>query len=67
MEFCRKIVAVPLPTTEKELYHFVVYLREECLRHQTMKSYLSAVQHLQISNDMGVPKLLSKMHAQADV
>ena len=59
MEFCRKISAVPLPTTEKHLCCFVAYLREEGLRHQTVKSYLSAVWHLQISNDMGDPKIAS--------
>ena len=57
MEFCRKIVVVPLPTTEKQLCCFVAYLREEGLRYQMVKSYLSAVRYMQISNDMGDPKI----------
>ena len=57
MEFCGKTATVPLPATEKQLCRFVAYLREEGLRHQTVKSYLAAVRHMQISNDMGDPKI----------
>ena len=57
MEFCGKTATVPLPATEKQLCRFIAYLREEGLRHQTVKSYLAAVRHMQISNDMGDPKI----------
>ena len=44
--------------------HFVAYAAEQPLKHQTIKSYLSAVHHLQISMgggevDMGTMPLLS--------
>ena len=38
---------------------FVAFLKEEGLRHQTAKSYLSAVRHLQISQGYGDPKMSS--------
>ena len=41
---------------EKQLYWFI-YLREKGVRYQTVKSYLAAVRHMQISNDMGDPKI----------
>lgn len=46
-----------LRTTEKQLCHFVAYLREEGLRYQTLKTYLAAVRHMQISHEMGDPKI----------
>ena len=43
MEFCKKISVVPLPTIESSyVCYFVAYLREEFLKHRTVKSYLSA-------------------------
>ena len=57
IEFCEKTAAALLPATEKLLCHFVAYLKEEGLWHQTVKSYLAAVRHLQISNNMGDPKI----------
>ena len=56
MEFCEKSAAIPLPTTEKQLCQFVAYLREEGLRYQTVKTYLAAVRHMQISHELGDPK-----------
>lgn len=57
MEFCEQSAAIPLPTTEKQLCRFVAYLREEGLRYQTVKTYLAAVRHMQISHEMGDPKI----------
>ena len=57
MEFCERSATVPLPTTEKQLSRFVAYMREEGLRYQTVKTYLAAVRHMQISHEMGDPKI----------
>ena len=57
MEFCEKSAAISLHTTEKQLCRFVAYLREEGLRYQTVKTYLAAVRHMQISHEMGDPKI----------
>lgn len=59
MEFCRRNMVVSVPTTEKQLCRFVAYLREEGLRYQKVKFHLSAVRHMQISNNMGDPKIRS--------
>ena len=40
-----------------QLYYFVGFLKNQGLRHQTVKSYLSAVRHLQISQGKGDPKM----------
>ena len=47
--FCNKFGISPLPLTEQGLVHFVAYAAEQPLKHQTIKSYLSAIRHLQIS------------------
>ena len=57
MEFYKKCAAIPLPTTEKQLCRFVAYLKEEGLRYQTVKTYLAAVRHMQISHEMGDPRI----------
>ena len=49
--------ATPLPTSEKLLCLFVAFLKQEGLRHQTTKAYLSAVRHLHISSGMGDPNI----------
>lgn len=51
--------APPLPVSEDRLCQFVAFLRLEGLRHQTAKSYLSAVRHLQISQGRGDPCISS--------
>ena len=48
-----------LPVTEDRVYQFVAFLKLEGLRHQTAKSYFSAVRHLQISHGLGDPQLSS--------
>lgn len=57
IDFCEKTAAAPLPAIEKQLCRFVAYLKEEGLRHQTVKSYLAAVRHMQISSGRGIQKL----------
>ena len=52
LNFCERLGSPPLPVTETRLCQFVAFLRLERLRHQTAKSYLSAVWHLQISQGM---------------
>ena len=45
----------PFPTSEELLCKFVAWLFVQGLSHQTMKSYLSAVRHLQIISGGGDP------------
>ena len=47
--------ATPLPASEKLLWFFMAFLKQEGLRHQTAKAYLLAVRYLQISSGMGNP------------
>ena len=55
LKFCEKAATPPLPVTEQSLCRFVGYLAKEGLAHQTMKCYLSAVRHLQISGGFPDP------------
>ena len=57
LNFCERLGVPPLPTTEGQLCYFVGFLKDQGLRHQTVKSYLSAVRHLQISQGKGDPKM----------
>ena len=57
MECCQSLGFPPLPATEGRLCYFVAFLKEMGLRHQTVKSYLSAVRHMQISQGMGDPNM----------
>jgi len=59
LSFCDRAGLTPLPVSETKMCQFVTFLKEEGLRHQMAKSYLSAVQHLQISQDYGDPKMSS--------
>lgn len=47
----------PLPLTEQLLCRYVFYLAEQGLSPKSIKSYLSAVRHLQITNHMADPKI----------
>ena len=55
LKFCEKAAVTPIPVTEQTLCRFVGYLAQEGLAHQTIKRYLSAVQHLQISGGLPDP------------
>ena len=57
LDFCSRLKISPLPVSETMLCRFIAFLRLEGLRHQTAKSYLSAVRHLQISQGFGDPRI----------
>lgn len=57
--FCQQSATVPLPVTEQKLLNFVALMANQRLRHQTMKSYLSTVRHLQIECGCGDPRVES--------
>ena len=59
LAFCAQLNLQPLPVDESRLLHFVAYLFKASLCHQTIKSYLSAVRHLQISMGLPDPSLSS--------
>ena len=53
-----------LPANEQGLCQFVAFLKMEGLRYQTTKSCLSAVRHLQISQGLGDPKIVTMPHLE---
>ena len=59
MPFSGPLFPFQLPVLETQMCQFVAFLKEEGLRHQAAKSYLSAVWHLQISQGYGYPKMSS--------
>ena len=59
IEFCGRVAISPLPVSQTMLCRFIAFLRLEGLRHQTAKSYLSAVHHLQISQGFRDPRISS--------
>ena len=48
LAFCQACGMSPLPATEQKLVKFIGHLANQGIRHQTLKSYLSAARHLQI-------------------
>ena len=59
LAFCRAFDTPPLPATEQKLVKFTAFLANQGLKHQTMKSYLSATRHLQIECGGGDPRVES--------
>ena len=57
LTFCQLTGSPPLPVTEHNLMYFVAFAVNKGLKHQTIKSYLSAVRHLQVSCGGGDPQL----------
>ena len=57
INFCSKASQDPLPVNENLLCRFTAYLAEEGLAPSTIKLYLSAVRHLQISMGLPDPKI----------
>ena len=57
LEFCCRFGVSPVPVTEQSLIGFVASMVEQGLKHSTIKSYLSAVRHLQISVGGGDPRV----------
>ena len=57
IRFCSLFGITPYPTSEWSLSYFVGYLFQEGLSASTVKGYLSAVRHAQISLGLGDPKM----------
>ena len=57
IRFCSLFGVTPYPTTERSLSYFVGYLFQEGLSASTVKGYLSAVRHAQISLGLGDPRM----------
>ena len=57
LEFCARAGVPPIPVSEQGLVHFTIFAFQQGLKHQTIKSYLSAVHHLQVSCGEGDPNL----------
>ena len=55
LSFCSNTKVAPLPTLEITLCKFVAFLAHENVKHQTIKTYLSAVRNLQITAGHGDP------------
>ena len=55
LKFCALSATSPLPIGESQLCSYVSFLANEGLKHRTIKSYLSATRHLQISEGLGDP------------
>ena len=53
--FCSQASIIPLPVSESKLCLFVSHIAKKGLKHQTIKCYLSAIRHLQISNGFSDP------------
>lgn len=51
LNFCLGVF--PLPATKDQLCYFVRFHKNQGLRHQTVKLYLLAVRHLQVSQAKG--------------
>ena len=49
LAFCSQFGVPPLPVTERGLVGFVAFAVKQGLKHTTIKSYLSAIRHLQIA------------------
>ena len=58
MSFCSAIASSPYPVTEHQLSKFVAFMYQEGLSAGTMKTYLAAVRHAQISMGLGDPLMV---------
>ena len=56
LKFCNEKHLFPIPTSENVLCYYVSSLASDCqLKHQTIKAYLSAIRHLQITEGLSDP------------
>ena len=55
--FCNQAQLNPLPISETLLCRYVAHLAEEGLAPRTIKAYLSAIRHLQVSMNLSDPKI----------
>ena len=65
--FCQQAGLAALPATEQRLMQFIAYAVNQGLKHQTIKSYLSAICHLQVSWGGWGPKNRGHATGIADV
>ena len=64
LTYCAEEHTQPLPTNEDILCRFIAWMFAHDLSHQTMKSYLSAVRHLQIMSGLGDPFVSEMLRLQ---
>jgi integrase len=57
LSFCAQFNLSPIPLTETVLCRFVAFLCTESLSYQSVRSYLSAIRHLQITHGLPDPAL----------
>ena len=58
IKFCRAhLFVTPFPTSEQTLSHFVAWFHTQHLSCSTVKKYLAAVHHSQITLGLGYPKM----------
>ena len=57
IRFCQEAGLTPFPAKEKSLILFAAHLFQEGLLAGTVKSYLSAVRHTQITLGLGDPRV----------
>ena len=57
MAFCTKTGVSNIPVMEQGLVHFMAFVYQQGLKHQTIKLYLSAVHHLKVSCGGGDPSI----------
>jgi hypothetical protein len=57
LAFCTHFSFIPLPATESVLCHFVAFLAASGMSYGSMRSYLSAIQHLCIMSGFPDPSL----------
>ncbi len=64
LKFCMRGSLSPIPVGENTLCLFVAFLAEEKVAHRSIKSYLSAVRHLQISQGLRDPHIGDMSHLE---
>ena len=57
LKFCTQFSLTPLPLIEHQLCQFVSYLANDGLSHVSIKGYLAALRHLQISSGLPDPAI----------
>ena len=62
--FCTKAQLNPLPVSENLLCRYVTFLAEDGLAPKSIKLYLSAVRHLQVSMNFPDPKIGDMAHLE---
>ena len=50
LDFCNKFAITPLPTSEATLCYFTACLGQQGISHNTIKTYLSGIQQIQITH-----------------